>query len=63
MEQKRLSLKQKTRKEITKIQDAMFYDEQMKTDKFRIVEEILYPAGLETDLVAIGINKAIWNTK
>ena len=63
MEQRRLSLKQKTRKEIAKIQDAMFYDEQMQTDKFRIVAETLYPAGLETDLVVIGINKAMRDIK
>ena len=56
-------MKQKTRKEIAKIQDAMFYDEQMQTDKFRIVAETLYPAGLETDLVVIGINKAMRDIK
>ena len=63
MEQRRLSLNQKTRQETAKIENALFHLLQMQTDKFRIVEEILYPAGLETDLVAIGINKAIWNTK
>ena len=67
MEQRRLSLNQKTRQETAKIENALFHHELMQTDAYRIVEETIHPAGLtssfQADLVAIGINKAIWNTK
>ena len=60
-------MNQKTRQETAKIENALFHLLHMETDTYRIVEETIHPAGLtssfQADLVAIGINKAIWNTK
>ena len=67
MEQRRLFLNQKTRQETAKIENALFHLLRMQTDTYRIVAETLHPAGLtaslQFDLVAIGINKAMWNIK
>ena len=48
MEQRRLSLNQKTRQETAKIEDALFHlfaHELIQTDTYRILEETLHPAG------------------
>ena len=67
MEQRRLSLNQKTRQETAKIENALFYHEQIQTKTYRIVEETIHPAVLtssfQADLVAIGIDKVMWNIK
>ena len=60
-------MNQKTRQETAKIENALFHHEQIQTNTYRIVEETAYPAGLtssfQADLVAIGINKAMWDIK